>query len=38
MLLPKGDQSAEEVAKHESEYTQEKCSWVAKEWGKSWPR
>jgi hypothetical protein len=65
-LLPKGDQSAEqmaksilekmqqfnkgtdqtafveegwdvmkrEIAKHESEYTQEKCSWVAKEWGK----
>ena len=65
-LLPKGDQSAEqiaksilekmrqfdkgsdqsayvqegwdaikqEVAKHESEYTQEKCSWVAKEWEK----
>jgi len=23
-----------EVAKHESEYTQEKCSWVANEWAK----
>ena len=65
-LLPKGDQSAEqmarsilekmrqfdtgsdqsafvqdgwdaiklEIAKHESEYTQEKCSWVATEWAK----
>lgn len=65
-FLPKGDQSAEEVAKlilekmrqfdkgtdqsafvqqgwdaikleivrHESEYTQEKCSWVANEWRK----
>ena len=65
-FLPKGDQSAEqmakailekmrqfdkgtdqsafvqegwdaiklEIAKHESEYTQEKCSWVATEWAK----
>jgi hypothetical protein len=65
-LLPKGDQSAEqmakailekmrqfdkatdqsafvregwdaiklEIAKHESEYSQEKCSWVATEWAK----
>jgi hypothetical protein len=65
-LLPKGDQSAEqmakailekmrqfnkgtdqsafvqegwdaiklEIGKHESEYTQEKCSWVAAEWAK----
>ena len=65
-LLPKGDQSAEqmaeailekmrqfnkgtdqsafvregwdaiklEIVKHESEYTQEKCSWVATEWAK----
>jgi hypothetical protein len=23
-----------EIAKHESEYTQEKCSWVANEWAK----
>jgi hypothetical protein len=28
------DAIKQEVAKHESEYTQEKCSWVAKEWGK----
>ena len=23
-----------EIAKHESEYTQEKCAWVATEWAK----
>ena len=28
------DAIKQEVAKHESEYTQEKCSWVAREWGK----
>ena len=28
------DVMKQDVAKHESEYTQEKCSWVAREWGK----
>jgi hypothetical protein len=28
------DAMKQEIAKHESEYTQEKCSWVAKEWVK----
>ena len=28
------DAIKQEIAKHESEYTPEKCSWVAKEWGK----
>lgn len=28
------DAIKQEVAKHESEYTQEKCSWVANEWAK----
>jgi hypothetical protein len=28
------DAMKQEVAKRESEYTQEKCSWVAKEWAK----
>jgi|ERR1700686_3547455 hypothetical protein len=28
------DAIKQEVAKHESEYTLEKCSWVAKEWAK----
>ena len=43
-LTKEADQSAlvqegwdaikQEIAKHESEYTQEKCSWVANEWEK----
>jgi hypothetical protein len=28
------DAIKQEVAKHESEYTQEKCSWVGNEWAK----
>lgn len=28
------DAIKQEVANHESEYTKEKCSWVAREWGK----
>ena|SRR5271168_3579847 len=28
------DAIKQEVARHESEYTQEKCSWVAREWAK----
>jgi len=28
------DAIKQEIAKHGSEYTQEKCSWVAREWGK----
>ena len=28
------DAIKQEVAKHQSEYAQEKCSWVAREWGK----
>jgi hypothetical protein len=28
------DAIKQEIAKHESEYTQEKCSWIAGEWGK----
>ena len=28
------DAIKQEIAKHESEYTQEKCSWVANEWAK----
>jgi hypothetical protein len=28
------DRMKQEVSKHESEYTPEKCSWVAREWGK----
>jgi hypothetical protein len=28
------DAIKQEIAKHEAEYTQEKCSWVANEWAK----
>jgi hypothetical protein len=28
------DMIKQEIAKHESEFTQEKCSWVANEWSK----